>query len=111
MSDPFATPIRDRAIAYIRTYVPIAVGAILSWLIANVAPVADFIATIDRTFGQGWRTALVLAASATVTALYYWGARQIGKRFPKAEKWLLGSSAVPTYTAKQPGEHVLLAGE
>lgn len=91
--------------SYIRTYVPIAIGAILGWLIATYTFVADLIRGLDvnvATYlpGTDWRELLNAAAIATVTALYYWGARQVGRRWPSVEKWLLGSSAVPQYTAR-----------
>lgn len=90
---------------YIRTYVPIAIGAILGWLIATYTIVADAIRWLDTNVavflpGTNWRELLNAAAIATVTALYYWGARQIGRRWPSLERWLLGSSAVPLYTAR-----------
>lgn len=91
--------------SYIRTYTPIAVGAILGWLIATYTIVADALAWLDANVtaifpGTDWRELLNAAAIAAVTALYYWGARQIGRRWPSVEKWLLGSSAVPLYTAR-----------
>lgn len=91
--------------SYIRTYVPIAIGAILGWLIATYTIVSDGITWLDANAalllpGADWRELLNAAAIATVTALYYWGARQVGRRWPSLEKWLLGSSAVPLYTAR-----------
>lgn len=91
--------------AYIRTYVPLAVGAILGWLITTYTVVANALTWLDAQIpvlfpGTDWRELLNAAAIAAVTALYYWGARQLGKRWPKLEKWLLGSSAVPNYTAR-----------
>lgn len=91
--------------SYIRTYVPLAIGAILGWLITQYTIVSNAIAWLDQSLpvllpGTDWRELLNIAAVAAVTALYYWGARQIGRRFPKIEKWLLGSSAVPNYTAR-----------
>lgn len=98
MSDP-TLPTFD-PIAYIRTYVPVLVGSILAYLIAHITFVAAAVAFVDKQFGQSWRDLLVAAATAAVIALYYYAARQVGKRWPGAEKWLLGSSAVPTYTAR-----------
>lgn len=103
MSDPFPPPIDPRS--YIRTYVPLAIGAVLGWLITQFTAVANAIAWADVQLpvlfaGSDWRELLNAAAIATVTALYYWGARKIGRRWPAAEKWLLGSSAVPQYTAR-----------
>lgn len=91
--------------SYIRTYVPILVGAILGWAITQFTAVANAIAWLDAQLpsifpGTDWRDLLNAAAIAAVTALYYWGARKIGAKFPNVEKWLLGSSAVPNYTAR-----------
>lgn len=96
-------PIDPRA--YIRTYVPLGIGAILGWLITTYTIVANTIAWLDSVIptvfpGTDWRTLLNAATIAAVTALYYWGARQLGKRWPKIEKWLLGSSATPNYPAR-----------
>ena len=103
MSDPSLPTIDPRS--YIRTYVPLIVGAILGWAITQFTAIANAISWLDAQLpvlfpGTDWRDLLNAAAIAAVTALYYWGARQLGKRFPKLEKWLLGSSAVPNYTAR-----------
>ena len=103
MTTPTLPTIDPRS--YIRTYVPLAVGALLGFLITRFEAVANAIAWADARLpiifpGFDWRDLLNAAAIAAVTALYYWGARQLGKRWPKLEKWLLGSSAVPNYTAR-----------
>lgn len=98
MTDPIA-PTFD-PIAYIRTFVPVAVGSLIAWLIGTFTWAASAIAYVNATYGTGWRDLLAAAATATVIALYYWGARKVGKRWPGVEKWLLGSSAVPQYTAR-----------
>ncbi|TFC92029.1 MULTISPECIES: hypothetical protein [Cryobacterium] len=101
MTDLFV-PIHDRAIAYIRTFVPLVIGSALGWALLTFTWLGDFLSSA-ATFlppDVSPRVLLNAAATAAVIALYYWGARQLGKRWPKAEKWLLGSSAVPTYTAK-----------
>jgi hypothetical protein len=97
MTDIFP-PIRDRAIAYIRTYTPILVGSIIAYLLAHFTIAATVLDQAQVVFGPSVKDILAAAATAAVIALYYWGARQLGKRWPKAEKWLLGSSAVPAYT-------------
>ena len=99
MTDPLPT-IDPRA--YIRTYVPIAIGAALGWLLTTYTWLADFLAGVASWLpaGTNWVDLLDQAAIVAVTALYYWGARQVGKRWPKIERWLLGSSAVPNYTAR-----------
>jgi hypothetical protein len=98
MSDPILPTINP--VAYIRTYVPVAIGSLITFLLAQFSWLNDAIAYVNSTYGTGWRDLLVAAATAAVIALYYWGARQVGKRWPAAEKWLLGSSATPVYTAK-----------
>lgn len=87
-------------VAYIRTVIPVLIGSFIAWLLATFTAASAAIAYVDVTFGAGWRELLVAAATATVIALYYYGARRIGLRWPLAEKWLLGSSATPVYTAK-----------
>lgn len=103
MTALYPAPIDPKS--YIRTYVPLAIGAILGWAIVQFTVVADAIAWLNAQIpvifpGTDWRELLDAAAIAAVTALYYWGARKIGARWPKVEKWLLGSSATPVYTAR-----------
>jgi hypothetical protein len=103
VSNPTLPVIDPRA--YIRTYVPVAWGALLGWLVIKFTAVASAIAWLDSVIpvlvpGTDWRELLNAATVAAVTALFYWGARKIGKRWPRLEKWLLGSSAVPVYTAR-----------
>ncbi len=97
MSDPSLPKIDP--IGYIRTYVPLAIGLILGFVVTRVPAVADAIVWLDANLPDGfdWRAALNAVSIALVTAGYYWLARQIGRRWPEAEKWLLGSSATPTY--------------
>jgi hypothetical protein len=97
MSDPTLPKVDP--IGYIRTYVPLGVGLLLGFIITRVPVVADAIVWLDATLPAGfdWRSALDAIAIALVTAGYYWVARQIGRRWPDAEKFLLGSSATPTY--------------
>jgi len=103
MTDPYLPKIDPRS--YIRTYVPLVVGAVLGWLVIQIEVIASAIRWLDAQIpvllpGTDWRELLNAAAIAAVTALYYWGARKIGRRWPAAEKWLLGSSATPVYTAQ-----------
>jgi hypothetical protein len=97
MSDPTLPKVDP--IGYIRTYVPLGIGLILGWLITKVPVVADAILWLDANLPDGfdWRSALDAIAIALVTAGYYRLAREIGRRWPAAEKFLLGSSATPTY--------------
>ena len=98
MSNPILPTINP--VAYIRTIVPVLWGSAISFLLANFTWAAAAIAYVDTTFGTTWRDLAVALATAAVIALYYWGARGIGRRWPAAEKWLLGSSATPVYTAR-----------
>jgi hypothetical protein len=98
MSSPILPTIDP--VAYFRTYVPVAIGSLITFLLAQFTWLNTAITYVDSTYGNGWRDLLIAAATAAVIALYYWGARKIGARWPKAEKWLLGSSATPVYTAR-----------
>lgn len=97
MSDPSLPKIDPTA--YIRTYVPYFWGILLGWALTNVPAVATAVAWLDSTLpaGTDWRGGLNLILIGLVTALYYWVARQIGRRFPKIEGFLLGSAAQPLY--------------
>jgi len=88
--------------AYIRTFVPLFVGAIIGWAVTRFTVVATAIAWLDGELatladGLNVRSLLTVLAVAAVTAAYYWLARQIGRRWPAVEKWLLGSAATPVY--------------
>ena len=92
-------PIDPRS--YIRTFVPVIIGAILGWAITTFTVVADAIAWLDSVLvlgaGTSTRALLDAIAIAAVTAGYYWIARRLGRHFPWLEAWLLGSSATPVY--------------
>lgn len=103
--NPTALPAIDPR-AYIRTYVPLLVGMLLGWLITSYTAVADLLAWADELLvaagaSVNARTLLDALAIALVTAAYYWLARQIGRRWPSIERWLLGSSATPVYGLAQ----------
>lgn len=95
-------------IATIRTALPGAIGWLIAQLIARIPAVADIIAAIDQLLaaaapGVPGLTVIALLNAAAVgltIAAYYWLARQLGRRFPTVERWLLGSSQKPIY-AKQ----------
>lgn len=103
------TPTRqDLILATIRTAVPAAIGWLIAWLISRVPAVADIIATIDgilATSAPGFTVSLIVTAIAIglVTALYYRAVRELGKRWPIVERFLLGS-------AKQPATYVMAEG-
>lgn len=86
-------------LGYIRTYVMLAIGSLLGYLIATYTWVANLVAFLDSTLPAELNVEKLLnvIVIAAVTALYYWVARQLGRRWPAAEKWLLGSSAKPAY--------------
>ena len=70
----------------IRTIVPIAVGALISWL-----------ALQGITLDAGAETGLVIFLTSLLQALYYVIARILERRLPHVGAWLLGSSAQPVY--------------
>lgn len=92
----------DLILATIRTAVPAALGWLLGWAIAQIPAIADYIAAADLLLtqsgvGQSVAALLNAAGVAAAVALYYWIARRLGAKWPALERWLLGSSATPTY--------------
>jgi hypothetical protein len=75
----------DFLIAQIRTYVPMAVGAFLSWL-----------TTLGFQLDTGIEAQLAVALTALFSGAYYWVARKIEQRFPRYG-WLLGVAKQPDY--------------
>lgn len=71
----------------IRTYVPIAVGAIVSFLVTSGIE-------IDANAQLG----LVTFLTAVLQGAYYLAARLLEKKFPSIGGLLLGSSKKPEYT-------------
>lgn len=90
--------------AYFRTAVPVWWGSLLAFLAAQIPAVAQFFIFLDAQAGEGWRKIAEAVATAAVIFGYYWVARQIGRRWPAAEKWLVGSSARPIYVESPKGE-------
>lgn len=84
-------------LSYLRTAVPAAWGSLLALLAAQIPFVADFFAFLDAQAGEAWRNIAASLATAAVIFGYYWLARQIGRRWPAAERWLIGSSSQPIY--------------
>jgi len=75
---------------------------VLGWLVTTYTVVADVLAALDETLsgvgaGMNVEALLTAIAIAIVTALYYWIARQLGRRWPQVEQWLLGSATIPDY--------------
>lgn len=93
------TPILPRIdpVAYIRTIVPVLYGLGIAKLIALIPAVQSVIDFLNAQIGPIWEQVIIGLATAAITFAYYWLARQIGRRWPSAEKWLLGSSAKPVY--------------
>lgn len=69
----------------IRTYVPMAVGALVAW-----------VATLGLNLDAETQTGLVVALTGFIQALYYLVVTSLAKKFPKIEI-LLGSSKTPEY--------------
>lgn len=91
---------QDLILATIRTAVPAAVGWALAWLIARIPAVTDAIALIDGVLAEsapGYSVIVLLNAIAVglVVAVYYWAARELGRRWPIVERFLLGSVRQP----------------
>jgi hypothetical protein len=76
----------DLVLSYIRTYVPIGVGAALSWLAVKYGIVVD----------EQISTELTVGLTAVVVAGYYSLVRALETRWPWFGK-LLGSSKKPAY--------------
>lgn len=91
MSTPTTSaPTAGTTPALVRTVVPFAVGGLLSLLVAlgvELDPNAEAI--------------LTPAVALIVGAAYYWGVRQLAKRWPWTEH-LLGVALAPTYHAAAP---------
>lgn len=97
---------QDIIIGTIRTAVPAAVGVFIAWLITRIPAVADVISWIDAQIAQVAPGVTVVAALGAicvglVTAAYYWIVRQLGRRWPVIERYLLGSSKAPIYTVNE----------
>ena len=75
----------DFVVSLIRTNVPIAVGALISWLVS-----------LGLVVPEGAEVPLTIAITAFAAAGYYAAARWLEKRWP-AFGYLLGSKATPTY--------------
>lgn len=78
--------IRDAVAAFIRTYVPVGVGLVLTLLARKYGVV------IDDTIS----TSLTTGLAALVAAVYYAVVRLLEAKFPKLG-WLLGFAVPPTY--------------
>lgn len=84
----------DFAKSLIRTWVPIGIGAVITWLAANY----------DVVIPEDASSSLVVGAVALVTALYYAAARAIEKAYPWLGRVLvgLGAGSAPAYERPTP---------
>jgi uncharacterized membrane protein len=75
-------------VSFIRTYVPVAVGALISWLVAH-----------DIVLDEEAQTGLTIGLTGLVIALYYLVARLLERKWP-IFGFLLGTVKVqPVYQA------------
>lgn len=77
----------DFLTSLIRTYVPIAVGAVVSWL-----------ATRGINLDSAAAAGLASFLTGILSAVYYLAVRLLEKKFPQLG-WLLGSAKKPEYTS------------
>lgn len=75
----------NQLIGLIRTWVPIAVGAGISWL-----------ATLGLNIDAETQAASVVALTGVIQAAYYTVVRLLESKYP-AVGWLLGSAKTPSY--------------
>lgn len=80
-------------VAYLRTILPALIGSLLTWAGVHIPAVTGW---LDSTTPD-WRLFVYAVLTAAVIAVYYWAARQLGKRWPAVEAIMLGSSKLPTY--------------
>ncbi len=97
----------DLIIATIRTATPGAIGYLIAQLIAAIPDVQDWFVTIDEVLAVSVPGVTVVAlvnaaAVGLAVAAYYWAARELGRRFPVLERFLLGSAKTPSYAATVP---------
>ena len=93
-------PSADIVIARIRTLVPIVVGPALAWLATTVPSVTEW---LTSNFSD-WKELVLAGISAALSFGYWQLAMWLGKRWPLAEKILLGSSKRPVYVEAVDGK-------
>jgi hypothetical protein len=81
--------VNNFVVSLIRTYVPIAVGVVLTWLARKAGIVLD----------EGTGAMASVVAVAVISAVYYTLARAVEERFPVIGKILvaLGFGSAPAY--------------
>lgn len=78
----------DFVISQIRTYVPIVVGAIIAWFVAQ--------GILTEESAAEAQNALVIALTALIQGAYYLAVRLLANRWPSVGN-LLGVNIKPTY--------------
>lgn len=78
----------DFLVSQIRTYVPIAVGFVIAFLVSN--------GVLDESTGQEATIAISTGLTAIASALYYFGVRLAAERWPWVGAFL-GVNKAPTY--------------
>lgn len=76
----------DFILSLVRTYTPIAVGAVVAWLV-----------TLGVEVDVETQAGLVVALTGVIQAIYYTVIRLLEKKFPQIGV-LLGSAKTPEYT-------------
>ncbi len=93
-----------------RTFIAALVAVLVVRLVALVPAIAETLAWVDDIFaeaGYGGLSALALVQAAITAAailLYQKIAQWLGDRWPKIEKWMLGSDARPHYEPRYAAE-------
>jgi hypothetical protein len=85
----------DKAIALIRTWLPVWVGSAIALGLAHFPGVG---AVLDNVSAD-WKTAAAAGVTALVISGWYWLTQFIQHRWPAFGKYLTGSSKVPAYQA------------
>jgi hypothetical protein len=85
----------DKAIALIRTWLPVWVGSAIALGLAHFPGVG---AILDNVSAD-WKTATAAGVTALVISGWYWLTQFIQHRWPAFGKYLTGSSKVPAYQA------------
>ena len=75
----------NTVVSFIRTYVPVAVGALISWLVAH-----------DIVLDEEAQTGLTIGLTGLVIGLYYLVARILERKWP-IFGFLLGTKQQPVY--------------
>ncbi len=79
--------LRDYLIAQVRTYVPVGVGALITWLLS-----------LGIDVGAQAQVGLITFGTAFVIGAYYTAASALQRKWPALGTVLLGSSKAPSYS-------------